>query len=801
MKTERDIHQLFGETPYRLLVEEIKDFAIFYLDANGLIVTWNKGAERLFGYTEREIIGREFFTLFTPEDRAAGAPEYELTKACETGRAEDVRWHLRKNDSRFYANGVTTALRDEAGELLGFAKIARDDTARKLMEERITESESRFRQMISQSPIAIVIFDTEGNAVSANQAHFDLWQIKPEVIEGYNIFRDKQARMHPDYRFIEEAFKGESVFVPATFYNLTDCNGGGRARWIEAFIYPVKDGEGNINEVVITQKDVTATRDAEKARLLLSAIVDSSPDAIMSFESDGTITSWNKGAERIYGYTEAEIVNRRMSILVPPELLAEQNQISSTLIRGESVTQYETERLRKDGTLFPISITASPVVNTEKRVIGFSAIAQDITPRRQAEREREQLLVRERVARREAETANRLKDEFLATLSHELRTPLTAILGWARMIRGGALSPARATQALEIIERNAQIQSQLINDILDVSRIITGKFTLDAKPITIAPVVNAALDVASHAAAAKHIMIETRFDDADARIYGDANRLQQIVWNLLSNAVKFTAPGGRITVDTRAAQNNLIIAVSDTGQGINREFLPFVFDRFRQADGSSTRAHGGLGLGLAIVRQIAEMHGGTVKVESAGEGEGATFTITLPLLDAPQHQSATTTQTECSHPAQPPVAAPANSRPNLTDARLLVVDDDDDTRELLSIMLQHAGAQVVVAASSPEAFAHFQQQRFDLIISDIGMPESDGYALLEDIRTHEQVHALAPTPVIALTAYARPADRTRALAAGFQSHLTKPIEPAELMHRIASAIESQDSRLTTDSAQ
>ena len=363
---------------------------------------------------------------------------------------------------------------------------------------------------------------------------------------------------------------------------------------------------------------------------------------------------------------------------------------------------------------------------------------------------REDALEREHAARQEAETANRAKDEFLATVSHELRTPLNAILGWAHMLRTNKLDQITQSRALETIERNAKSQAQLIEDILDVSRIVTGKLRLDVRPIELATVVEAAIDSVRPAADAKEIRIETILDPRAGPVSGDANRLQQIVWNLVANAVKFTSKGGRVQVRLERVASHVEIVVSDTGQGISTEFLPYVFDRFRQADATSTRRYGGLGLGLAIVRHLAEMHGGTVRADSPGEGMGATFTVTLPLIAA----LAENRNPERAHPTSGGSVSSVPS-PRLDGVTVLVVDDERDTREMLKVMIGQLGAEVRASASSDHALQLLRGWRPDVIVSDIEMPDEDGYELIRKVRQAEVKNGFRQVPAVALTAYAR----------------------------------------------
>jgi signal transduction histidine kinase/CheY-like chemotaxis protein len=410
-------------------------------------------------------------------------------------------------------------------------------------------------------------------------------------------------------------------------------------------------------------------------------------------------------------------------------------------------------------------------------------LQQEVAERKQAEEERARLLIREQAARAEAERANRTKDEFLATLSHELRTPLTAILGWTHLIRGGNLDDSMLGRALETIERNARAQSQLIDDLLDVSRIITGKLALDFHPIELSSIIEATIDTVRPMAEAKSIRVEPQLKTSHCVVSGDAARLQQVVWNLFSNAVKFTPEGGHVEVGLRCDERHVELEVRDTGQGISAEFLPYIFDRFRQADGTTTRKHGGLGLGLAIVRHLVELHGGTIRAASEGDGLGAVFTLSLPLASdakksnngAPQPETATAEATEWNSLAKSTV---------LEGLRILVVDDEADTRELVQEVLGRQGAEVRTSGSVKEALRTLAQWQADLLVSDIGMPSEDGYELIRRVRKLNAVQQ-GQIPAVALTAYAGAEDVKRALAAGFQTHLAKPVDPKALIATVA----------------
>jgi signal transduction histidine kinase/ActR/RegA family two-component response regulator len=459
------------------------------------------------------------------------------------------------------------------------------------------------------------------------------------------------------------------------------------------------------------------------------------------------------------------------------------------LISGGSETPANADALAALGIAGNVTLIERPV----RAATLLSAIRSALRARRRqydvrnhlageerAAAERERLLLSEQSARAEAETASRLKDEFLATVSHELRTPLTAVLGWIHILRGGQLDAAAATHALGIIERNAQSQNQLIEDLLDVSRIITGKLRLDVRPVDPAAIIESAIEAILPAAEAKEIRLQKVLDTGVSSISGDPARLQQVIWNLLSNAIKFTPKGGRVHVSLERINSHIEISVTDSGEGIKKDFLPFVFDRFRQADGTSVRRYGGLGLGLAVVRHLIELHGGTVQAASSGEGQGAVFTIKLPLLPVYRREM----KTERLHPAQSDTPPPIEYPDNLAGLKVLVVDDEADTLEMIKVLLGQCGAKVTTANSSAEALKALERMRPDVIISDIGMPIEDGFQFMQKVRQLPPEKG-GKIPAVALTAYARAEDRLRVLRSGYQMHISKPVELAELVAVVA----------------
>ena len=547
-----------------------------------------------------------------------------------------------------------------------------------------------------------------------------------------------------------------------------------RGIWSEVRMFPSRAG------LAIYLQDITERKQGELASFHLTALVRSSADAIVSKDLGGIIRSWNPAAEKLFGHTAAEAVGRSITIIIPPERLHEEDEVLARIRRGRAISDFETVRVRKDGTMVDISLTVSPVRSTAGEIIGVSKIARDISGRNRLERERMVLLAREQEARAEAEAASRAKDEFLAVLSHELRTPLNAVYGWANILKSGGIDEATAARGLDAIVRNANAQVQLIDDLLDVSRIVSGKMRLDVQHVDLASVVRAALDSMSPAAAAKGIRLQTALDPRAGPITGDPNRLQQVVWNLVSNAVKFTPRGGQIQVHLQRINSHVELVVSDTGQGIGPELLPYLFERFRQGDSSTTRQHEGLGLGLALVKYLTELHGGIVSAYSLGSGKGATFTVKLPLTIA---QAPAVTEPG-EHPTAALVAR-ALAGPRLDGLRVLVVDDDQDSLDLASAILSGVGAVVTTSRSAAEALELLRQERPDVLISDIEMPGEDGYALIRKVRTLDRSSGGA-TPAVALTAYGRVEDRLRTISAGYSMHVPKPVQPVELTTIVAS---------------
>jgi len=515
-------------------------------------------------------------------------------------------------------------------------------------------------------------------------------------------------------------------------------------------------------------------RELDKARAYAESLIKNAPDPVFVSDLQGKILQANDAVYTLLGFRTAEVVEQSLSRFITVDETREfMAALREVVARG--VTRNARLNPRSaSGEVIPTTLNASALRDVDGVVIGAIGILRDMRAYERVVRDLEE-------SRRKLDEANRAKDEFLATLSHELRTPLNAILGWARLLRSGTLDADGMRRGPEVIERNTRVLAQLIEDLLDVSRIITGKLRLEVRPADLIPVVIAAMEAVQTAADAKGIRLEAGLDPTLGLVSTDPDRLQQVVWNLLTNAIKFTPIGGRVDVRLQRTDSVVRLTVSDTGKGIRPELLPFVFDRFRQGEGSTGRQYGGLGLGLAIVRHIVELHGGVVHAESAGDNQGATFTVDLPYNAAPS-------ATVVPGPTRRRIESEGVYRLiNLNGLRVLVVDDEADARELMRMVLRSSGAEVMAAANAEEALEQVEQWHPDILVSDIGLPGDDGYVLIQKLRAREAVRGRS-IPALAVTAYARAEDRTRALAAGFQMHVAKPLEPADFVAAIVSLV-------------
>ncbi|MBD0369739.1 MAG: PAS domain S-box protein [Pyrinomonadaceae bacterium] len=751
------------------IVESTED-AIFGKTLDGIIASWNKGAERLYGYAAEEMIGKSI-SILLPPDR----PE-ELKLILETVRRgehikqfETVR--VRKDGRRINVSLTISPIKNE-GRIVGVSTIARNITEQK-------QAEEMFRLAVESAPNAMVMVDESGSIVLINSQAEKLFGYSREELIGQSaeiLVPERFRKSQPEYKQVFAA--QPQARVMGAGISLYGLRKDGTEVPVEIGLNSIETEKGRL--VLSSIVDITERKRAEAAlresEERFAKAFESSPLALtITSLKTGRLLEVNDTFTQLSGYTRDEAVGHTTLELglwsKPSDRESELGMIAE---RGR-VHNIEYRFRMRDGR------ELVGLLSAERIEIGGEPCAltviQDVTERKQAEVERERLLQRERRAREEAEEANRLKDEFLATLSHELRTPLTAMLGWTRMLRTKQLDENTSIHALETIERNVRAQTQLIEDLLDVSRIITGKLRLETRPVELVPVIEAAIDSIQPAAEAKEIVLERALDPTASPVLGDTARLQQVVWNLLSNAVKFTPKGGRVRVSLERSDSYAAISVTDTGVGISQEFLPYVFDRFRQADSSSTRAHGGLGLGLAIVRHLVELHGGIVSATSDGTQRGARFTVNLPLMAVNVRRPMLA---ETDGDGDESEGALLECPSLLQGVRILVVDDEADARQLLSTILGQCEAVVEVAANAKQAIEALKRKPPDLLISDIGMPDEDGYGLLQKLRSDEDPR-LKELPALALTGYASEEDRTRTLNAGFQIHLAKPVDPQSLI--------------------
>jgi PAS domain S-box-containing protein len=597
--------------------------------------------------------------------------------------------------------------------------------------------------------------------------------------EYYELYLpDGQTRMRKEDIPLFRALQGESVRDA----EMLIAPKGGEPRTVLASGGAVYGPDGEKLGAVVVMRDFTEQREAQEAlrreSALLHALMDNIPDAIYFKDTGGRFTRVNSHAPYRGNKAPEEVVGKTdFDFFIEEHARAAYEDEQRVMRTGVPIIDKEEKEVYPDGSTTWLSTTKVPIFDDAGRVTGIVGISRDITERKHAEESRLEL-AREQAARTEAENANRLKDEFLAVLSHELRTPLTSVLGWSKMLMEGYVAEEMRAGALTSIYRNAKSQAQLIDDLLDISRIITGRLSIDAKPVDLASVVETAVASVRPAAQSKSLTLETKIDALAGAVNGDADRLQQVVWNLLTNAIKFTPRGGLIEVRLSLSGSRVEVAVRDTGQGIEQDFLPHVFDRFRQADASTTRRHNGLGLGLSIVRHLVELHGGTTHAESAGRGQGSTFRVVLPSAACESNGDG------LIEAASSATAGGAITLHSLKGLKVLVVDDDADARELLAEILSQCGAHVRTAVSASKALEVLRLWLPDVLLSDIGMPEGDGYTLIEQVRALP-VESGGAVPAAALTAYAGAEDRARVLSSGYQAHVAKPIEPAGLSALVA----------------
>ncbi len=647
-------------------------------------------------------------------------------------------------------------------------------------------TEAEYRLLWQTSTDAVVILDRESRILFANPAVADVFGYRPEELSGQPIALLQPERLRELHRRGLERYLATGQ--KKLNWRATEAVGlhrQGHEFPIEiAFSHLAQDGADHFAAFI---RDISDRKQAEEVirvgRRRMDLVLEEGDIGLWYCPLPFSTLEWDTRVKRHFWLEPEDAVT--IQIFFERMHSEDRDRVRTEIEQSiANRTPYETEYRTVSaatGAEKWIRAVGRAYYDEAGTAVGFDGITLDVTAKKAADAEREELLASERAARTHAERSSRMKDEFLATLSHELRTPLNAILGWSQILKGEDPTPEDLNEGLAVIERNARVQTQLIEDLLDMSRITSGKVRLNVQPVDLTAVINASIAAVAHAAEAKEIRIQKVLEPTAGPVMGDPARLQQILWNLLSNAIKFTPKAGRVQVLLQPVNSHLEIVVSDTGAGIRPAFLPHVFERFRQADATTTRVHSGLGLGLAIVKHLTEMHGGEVRVASPGEGAGATFTVQLPLAIAHQHQAADFQERE--HP-RAPTGMPPECPPALDGARVLVLDDEKDSRALVKRILEECDAIVEVAASAEEALAVLKRQQTDVVISDIGLPGTDGYQFIRTVRALTEAEG-GKLPAIALTAFARSEDRRRAMLAGFDLHIAKPVEPAELIAAVA----------------
>ena len=799
---------------YREIFTHSSD-AIAIIDPEGHYLEQNAAHRSLMGYTDEELqgktpaihLGEETFSQIARELLEKGEYRGEITSHTKNGEARQI------DLSAF-------AMKNAADVTICFVGIKRDISERKRSEEALRRSEAELADFFETSAIGLHWVGPNGYVVRVNQAELELLGYTREEYIGHHI-----SEFHADREVIDDILarlhRGENIH---DFEARMRCKDGGiKHVRINSSVYRE---DGKFVHTRCFTHDITDRKRAEQRLVLQYAItrdLSESTDVVEGAQRILRAVCENLGWQ-VGLLWRVEPENNRLvcvDLWHPPDIAMAEFELTSreltfekgaglpgriwatgepvwipNVLEDENFPRYSVAATAglHSAFGFPILVGNEVIGTVEffnreirqpdpellRMMASIGGQIGQFQERKRAEGQLAKLLLRERSARAEAEQANRLKDEFLATVSHELRTPLNAVMGWARMLRSGRLDEESRDHALEVIERNAWAQKQIIEDILDVSRVITGKLQLNLSPVDLTSVVDAALDAVRPALEAKEIQIKKEADPRVRVIAGDGDRLQQVIWNLLSNAAKFTPAAGQIELYLRQTNNNIQIEVSDTGPGIDPDFLPYVFERFRQADGSTTRTHGGLGLGLAIVRHLVELHGGSIKAENRKAGQGAILTVSLPLPSGELRLE------DVPEAFARPESAPKS--PNLEGIRILVVDDEADALDLIAIDLAACGAKVSTFARPADALDALEKSGFDLLISDIGMPEQDGYEFIRRVRASEAAAQSRKVPAVALTAYARVHDRLRALIAGYDTHVAKPLESGELVTVVASLV-------------
>jgi PAS domain S-box-containing protein len=761
---------------FRLLAENIKDYAIFALDVEGRVATWSRGAQRLLGYAEGEIVGQTADRFFTPEDRERGVPEQELRQALDTGRGEDDRWHVRKDGSRFWGSGVVTPLWDEGGRLRGYVKVMRDRTEHKRAERSLRDALAYAEGIVETVREPLVVLDADLRVRSANRSFYRTFRLAPEATQGRALYElgDREWDIPRLRKLLEDILPAKKVLegfrVDRQFAHV-----GRKVLLLNARQLPRgRDGPGMI---LLAVEDVTERARAQKRRRaeqamlrrqlsLTQTITERAAEALYLLDAEGRVTFLNPAAEEMFGWTRGEIGDRTLCDVLHrcpaggPRLAGE-CPLGHVLTSGASLHNHEDVFCRKDGTFVPVSCSNAPV-RTDGRITGAVLIVRDITERKQLEK------VFQARAEDLAE-ANRLKDEFLAMLAHELRNPLSPVLTALTLMRQATPESPLLQQARLTIERQVGQMTRLVDDLLDVTRISRGKMELHKERVELRAVVERAVEAVRPFLETRKHQLTLSLPAEPVWLEADPARLQQVLANLLHNSAKYTDPGGHVWLTAEHGEHEVVVRVKDNGIGISAEMLPRVFDLFAQEGRSADRAAGGLGIGLTLVQRLTRMHGGDVQAASAGPGRGSEFTVRLPVLAAlapPRSENVETTRQ----------AGPA--------LRILLVDDMADATDLLGLLLRMWGHEVQVAYTGPAGLEAAEAFRPDVVLLDIRLPGMSGYEVARHIR--ERARGKEPL-LVAMTGYGQDADRRKAREAGFDHHLVKPIHPDAVQALLASA--------------
>jgi PAS domain S-box-containing protein len=743
----------------RLLVESTTDYAIFMLDAEGHVASWNAGAERIKGYRADEIIGQHFSVFYPAEAIARNWPATELEIAAREGRFEDEGWRVRKDGSLFWANVIITALRNEHGHLVGFGKVSRDLTERRGAEQQLRESEERFRLIVDCTvDYAIFMLDTEGRVASWNQGAERIKGYRAHEIIGqhFSTFYTTEAivRRWPEFelsealrvgRFEDEGWRvrkdGSQFWANVVITALRGPDGAHRGfAKVTRDITQRKQHEQRIANLTDELEQARVERKLVESELRLASIIGTAMDAIVMCDEQLRIVLFNRSAEEMFGCAAPNALTKELPALIPDLDVFEDSAAPTAAAKGSLQRRVEVEAVCADGSRIPIEVSISDVIVHDQRF--FTVIARDISERRRTEAK-----LRE---------ADRRKDVFLGMLAHELRNPLAAITTAGEVLHRTLEEPG-TQKLIGVVKRQTRALARMVDDLLDVSRVTLGKIQLAHEPLLLGDVVARAGESARDPAAKAGLRLDVKLPAEPVWLMGDLTRLEQVLANLLNNAVKFTPPGGAITVDAARDGDQAVIRVRDTGVGIEPAVLPKIFDLFVQGDTSLDRANSGLGIGLALVRQVVTMHGGRVTARSGGAGTGTEFIVSLPVSSE-----------EVAGDEKPSESAPRAE----TTMRVLVVDDQHDLADCIALLVQAIGHRAEALYDGAEALAACRADRPDLMLVDIGMPGMTGYELARAVRADPE---LSEIRLVALTGYGLEEDRARVLAAGFDLHLTKPV--------------------------